>query len=85
MIKQWQAKAVLNTHKWGVQSMETVCLCMTEELGELAQAILQYKQEGGTLDRITEELADLGALCFQMVDSFEDAKKRRAECIEAVG
>ncbi len=59
-------KAERNIAKWGIQSLETLGLAVAEEAGELAQAILKHKFEGGLAARIAEEAADLGALCLQV-------------------
>jgi NTP pyrophosphatase (non-canonical NTP hydrolase) len=75
MKKEWQAKAEANTKRWGVQSMETVCLCMTEELGELVQAVLLHRERKGSIERVEEELVDLSALCIQMVDSIKEEQR----------
>ena len=61
-------KAKSNLQKWGEQDLETLGLCVAEEAGELAQAILQHKHEGGREDRIFNEAVDLGALCLQVME-----------------
>ena len=63
-------KASGNMEKWGDQDYETIALAIAEEAGEVAQAILQHKYEGGFEDRIYEEAIDLGALCIQMMMKF---------------
>ena len=60
-------KAERNVAKWGLQDRETLILAMTEELGELAQAHLQHKHEGGSYARIHGEGRDLGALTIQLL------------------
>lgn len=45
---------------------------MQEELGELAQAYLQYKHENGEGKRISEELDDLMLLDKQLRYKLED-------------
>jgi NTP pyrophosphatase (non-canonical NTP hydrolase) len=59
-------KAQKNIVKWGLQDYETLALAVAEEAGELAQAVLQFRHEGGSDIRIIEEAADLGALCDQV-------------------
>jgi len=61
-------RAKRNVEKWGLQDFETLGLAVCEEAGELAQAILQEKHEGGSRERITDEAIDLGALCIQVAD-----------------
>ena len=65
-IQTWQSKARDNVEKWGLQDREALLLAMTEELGELTQAVLEHKHEGGEYQRIYDETADLGALVIQM-------------------
>jgi hypothetical protein len=59
-------RAADNLAKWGVQDVETLGLAVAEEAGELAQAILQARFEGGSPMRIIEESCDLAALCLQV-------------------
>jgi NTP pyrophosphatase (non-canonical NTP hydrolase) len=56
-----------NLDKWGVQDFETLGLAVAEEAGELAQAILQARDEGGERGRISHEAIDLAALCVQVL------------------
>lgn len=63
---RWRRKAVANLEKWGEQSYVVLALAIVEELGELAQALLEYEHEDGAAERIPEELADLGALAYQV-------------------
>ena len=56
-----------NLDKWGVQDFETLGLAVAEEAGELAQAILQARDEGGERGRISQEAIDLAALCVQVL------------------
>lgn len=76
-MKEWKEKANENVKKWGVQTLEVMTLAMMEELGELTQAILQYKYLDPLEDRniedneikynhIIAELDDLAALMYQM-------------------
>lgn len=67
----WLTKADRNIKKWGIQSMKDVCLAMQEELGELTQAILQFHHEGTPIERVSKELDDLAALCYQMILSIQ--------------
>ena len=72
LVRAFADQAAKNLAKWGNQDMETLCLAIAEETGELAQAILQARHEGGDPDRIRQEAIDLGALCAQMVKKFHD-------------
>lgn len=76
-MNTWEQKATENINKWGHQSVDLLALLMVEELGELTQAILQYKYlnplenrnvEDDELkyNRIKSELDDLAALMYQM-------------------
>jgi len=70
---EWIArKSGENLDKWGVQDFETLGLAVAEEAGELAQAILQNKHEGGERGRITLEALDLAALCVQVFVTMDE-------------
>ena len=43
-----------------------VALATVKEIGELAQALLKHEYENGVSDRIPDELADVGALGYQL-------------------
>jgi hypothetical protein len=60
-------RAIKNVAKWGKQDLETLGLAIAEETGELCQAILKARWEGGDRERIREEVIDLGALCHQVM------------------
>lgn len=60
-------KAKKNVEKRGVQDMMTLGMAAAEEMGELAQAILQHRDEDGDRKRIRDEAIDLGALCIQVL------------------
>ena len=72
--KQWIEFAKKNTGKWGFQGMPRLLLSMTEELGELTQAYLEWVDaeaptSGENLIKyvnVENELQDLAALCFQL-------------------
>ena len=66
MLSEWREKADANIEDWGLQDVETLLLAMQEEQGELAQAYLEARAEGGDPARVPAELADLGALCIQL-------------------
>ncbi len=72
-------KADANISKWGLQDEATLILAATEELGELAQAFLKSKHEGGQIGRITDEAKDLGALCCQIIYLLEHKSDGRGE------
>ena len=62
----WEDKALENEEKWGSQSIQTLLMCMSEELGEVNQAFLEWRDEDGDWDEIQAELDDLAALCHQL-------------------
>lgn len=76
---RWMEKAGENIETWGLQNEETLLLTMLEELGELAQAYLEARAEGGDPERIDEELDDLGALLLQ----FHEVRTNRAANTDA--
>jgi|GEM_PF-1391772 len=66
VFERWVSQADRNLEKWGLQDEETLLLAIQEELGELTQAHLEARDEGGDPDRVDEELHDLGALLIQL-------------------
>ena len=66
-----QQHARANIEKWGRQDVETLALCIAEEAGEVAQAVLQARWENGRPTRIVEEAVDLAALCLQIIQVVE--------------
>ena len=74
LFDRWMSKADENIHEWGLQDEETLLLAMQEELGELTQAVLEARAEGGDPGRIDRELDDLGALLIQ----FHERRNRRS-------
>jgi len=73
-MKHLYGKAEKNIQKWGLQDVETLLLAIMEELGELSQAFLKFKYEGEKIERIEEELDDLGALIIQLKMRLEKDK-----------
>ena len=73
---QMERKATTNMMKWGTQDFKTLALAIAEETGELAQAILQYKDEEKPSINILNETYDLAALCFQMIVRYEEGEGR---------
>lgn len=65
LMESWVEQAEENLEKWGEQSWIVLSLATLEELGELAQALLEHEHEGGEAARIPFELRDVGALCYQ--------------------
>jgi NTP pyrophosphatase (non-canonical NTP hydrolase) len=68
-------RAKTNIKKWGLQNFETLGLCVCEEAGELAQAILQHRHQNGDRERIRQEAIDLGALCLQVLILMDNTKQ----------
>ncbi|PSQ42914.1 hypothetical protein BRD17_07550 [Halobacteriales archaeon SW_7_68_16] len=61
----WRERAAANLDEWGLQPPKDLALAMTEELGELTQALLEARHEDGDPEAIAEELDDLMALGYQ--------------------
>lgn len=74
LFDRWIGQADENIKEWGLQDEETLLLAIQEELGELTQAHLEARSEGGDPARIDEELDDLGALLLQ----FHEARNARS-------
>lgn len=64
--EEWIDTAEENVDEWGEQSIETLLLATQEELGELTQAFLEYRNEDGYYGPIYNELNDLGPLLIQL-------------------
>ncbi len=64
-MEDWQDKAKQNIAKWGVQDAKTLICLLTEELGELAQAVLRYirltpsYESSNDIQAILNEIDDL--------------------------
>lgn len=76
-MKKWKDQAKKNIDKFGHQPKEILILAMVEELGELSQALLEYKhavpfvrlsklEKKVQFNKIYDELDDLSALMYQM-------------------
>ena len=65
-MRSWRERAHENLETWGEQTYPELVLATIEEIGELAQALLEYEYEDGAADRIPEELSDIGALGYQL-------------------
>lgn len=72
----WAEKAGENLNEWGQQDVETLLLAAQEELGELTQATLQAKHEGGSSEDVRAELNDLAALMYQIQWALDDEEAR---------
>jgi len=66
-----------NLEKWDEQDFETLGLAIAEETGELCQAILKARREGGSPERIRQEAIDLGALCVQVLAHWSNDQAQR--------
>jgi len=66
LVQRWRRKAAENKEQWGDQSVETLLLATQEELGELSQALLEYRDEDGVYSPLFDELDDLGPLLIQL-------------------
>lgn len=65
-MRSWREQARRNLDEWGEQTYPELVLATVEEIGELAQALLEHEYEDGAADRIPAELTDVGALGYQL-------------------
>lgn len=72
VAKLWATIAEENINHWGGQDVETLILATLEELGEMTQAFLEYKYEGGDFEEVCQELSDLAPLMFQLKESLDE-------------
>jgi len=67
-----RAQAQANMNKWGLQNLETLGLALAEETGEVAQAILAVKAQGGSdYQHVIDEARHVAALCVQIAVQVE--------------
>lgn len=57
-------KAHPETDQFDINKM---ALVVSEEAGEVSKAVLQYQDEGGSLDEVKEELIQTAAMCLRML------------------
>lgn len=74
-FSRWMGQAAENIDEWGLQDEETLLLAIQEEVGELTQAHLEARSEGGDPARIDEELDDLGALLIQLHEQRQEGRR----------
>jgi hypothetical protein len=60
--------------KWGIQNHEPAEWLMfaTEELGELAEAIGEFKYRGGLVEPVVKEAIQTATLCLKIAEMFQD-------------
>jgi hypothetical protein len=58
--------------KWGVQNHDpaTWMMILSEEHGELAQALLQYQYEDGDIDKVIKEAVQTATLAAKIAEMF---------------
>lgn len=76
---RWLLQAEWNVEEWGQQDLDTLLLAAQEELGELCQAVLEARNEGGDPERIQAELDDLAPLLFQLQWAYNREVRADAE------
>jgi len=97
----WWAQAVRNHAKWGDEGPFALIAVMTEELGEVARAVidLHYDSQVGKaygadttapaadFDKIRHEVSDLAAVCFQLIACVDAIEhgERTPTRIEGIG
>uniref|UniRef100_A0A6M3LEN6 Uncharacterized protein n=1 Tax=viral metagenome TaxID=1070528 RepID=A0A6M3LEN6_9ZZZZ len=63
-------RARANIERWGGQTAHILMVCMAEELGEIAEAVLRisidWEKTKEAYRDAEQEARDLGALCLQM-------------------
>jgi NTP pyrophosphatase (non-canonical NTP hydrolase) len=64
---------VSQLEKWGIQdhSPEEWLMYTTEELGELAQAIGEFKYRGGLVEPVVKEAIQTATLCLKIAEMFQ--------------
>lgn len=54
-------------HSWEGNSIVKNALILAEEAGEVARAVLQYDEEGGSIEAVRNELIQTAAMCYRML------------------
>lgn len=71
--------------KWGIQkhSAATWMLILSEEHGELAQAILQYHYEGKDIDKIIKEAIQAATVAIKIAEMFLADRCMAADIVDS--
>jgi len=58
--------------KWGIQDRSSFewMTYLTEEIGELAQAISEYEYRGGSVDDVIREAVQAATLCLKIAEMY---------------
>lgn len=71
LIKDELYRAERN-HSWEGYGVIKMALVLAEESGEVCRAVMQFEDEGGTLEAIEEELIQTAAMCFRMLKNLRN-------------
>ena len=59
-------------HSWEGNSIIKNALILSEEAGEVSKAVLQYDEEGGSIEAVKLELVQCAAMCFRMLKNLPE-------------
>lgn len=59
-------------HSWEGNSIVKNALILSEEAGEVSRAVLQYDEEGGSIEAVKLELCQTAAMCFRMLKNLPE-------------
>lgn len=59
-------------HSWEGNSIIKNALILSEEAGEVSKAVLQYEDEGGSIEAVKLELIQTCAMCFRMLKNLPE-------------
>jgi NTP pyrophosphatase (non-canonical NTP hydrolase) len=62
-------KAKAKHPNYPVDDMYKQVAIMNEEAGEVTRAVLQYKDEGGSIEDVKKELIHTAAMCMRMLEN----------------
>lgn len=67
-----QCESQKQVTKWGIQDYSPFewMSFVTEEIGEMAQAIQNHQYHGGRADRVAEEAIQAATLCLKVAEMF---------------
>lgn len=59
-------------HSWEGNTIVKNALILSEEAGEVSRAVLQYDEEGGSIEAVKLELVQTAAMCFRMLKNLPE-------------
>ncbi len=76
LVKMIQEENIKQVGKWGIQNRTAFewMTYITEEIGELAEAITEFEYRNGKIDNIITEAIHSATLCLKIAEMFNKLK-----------